>query len=124
MAVNKHALDNGLCPKCGNQLMPDISYKTCGLCGQKIVWAKSSVVVIKRSYEYGIKHGGEETLYGVCLPGEEAAARRILDNNQREKQIATDTKYELDELNAKKNINIAIGIGIFLLISILLFLVS
>lgn len=77
---------------------------------------KSSVVVIKRSYEHGVKDGGELTLYGVCLPGEEASARRILDNNQRETQLAIDTQYELDELNGKKNIKIAIGIGIFLLI--------
>lgn len=115
MAVNKHALDNGLCPKCGNEIK-DVNYKTCGMCGQKIVWVKSSVVVIKRSYEHGVKDGGELTLYGVCLPGEEASARRILDNNQRETQLAIDTQYELDELNGKKNIKIAIGIGIFLLI--------
>ena len=76
MAINKHALENWLCPKCGNAFN-GISYTTCGMCGQNVVWVKSSTHfngLIKRSY-------------GVCLLGEEDAARRILQKNQFEKEV-------------------------------------
>ena len=75
MAINKHALENWLCPKCGNAFK-DISYTTCGMCGQNVVWVKSSTSSVTR-----------ERSYGVCLPGEENEARPILEKKQDEKEV-------------------------------------